>query len=71
MTVLRTAARELIGLFVDDWAFALLLIAWVALFATLGQRLPKEWEGAVFFAGLAILTLVFAVRKAGSVRTRP
>jgi len=71
MTVLRTAAREIIGLFVDDWAFALLLVAWVALFAALGQRLPASWEGTVFFAGLAILTLVFAVRKARSVRTRP
>ncbi len=70
MSVLRTAAREMIGLFVDDWAFALLLVAWVAVFATLGQRLPASWEGAVFFAGLATLTLVFAVRKAASVRSR-
>lgn len=70
MTVLRTAARELLGLFVDDWAFALLLVAWVAAFATLGHRLPPSWEGAVFFAGLALLTLAFAVRKARSVRPR-
>ncbi len=71
MTVLRTMSRELLGLFVDDWAFALLLVAWVTLFALLGQRLPAAWEGVLFFAGLAILTLVFAVRKAVSVRARP
>ncbi len=71
MAALRMAARELIGLFVDDWAFALLLVAWVALFALLGHRLPGAWEGALFFLGLAIATLVFAVRKAIGVRSRP
>lgn len=64
MTILRTAARELLGLFVDDWAFALLIAAWVALFAVLGHRLPGAWEGVVFFAGLAALVVVSAVRAA-------
>ncbi len=69
-TVLRTIARELLGLFVDDWAFALLLVAWVALFATLGRLLPGAWEGVLFFAGLAVLTLAFIVRAASRVRAR-
>jgi len=70
MAVLRTMARELLGLFVDDWAFALLLVVWVAAFALLGHILPGALEGALFFAGLAILTLVFVMRKAKSARSR-
>ncbi len=70
MTFLRSILREMLGLFVDDWAFALLLVGWVTLFAVLGHRLPPSWEGIIFFAGLALLTLAFAVRKA-HVRTRP
>lgn len=71
ITVLRTIARELLGLFVDDWVFALLLVAWVAVFAIAGHRLPGAWEGALFFAGFAAFTLVFAVRKARVIRSRP
>ena len=65
MKLLRSIGSELLGLFVDDWAFALLVIAWVAAFAVLGPRLPHSpIPAAVFFAGLAALTLVFAMRKA-------
>lgn len=71
MTFLRSILREMLGLFVDDWAFALLLVGWVTLFAVLGHRLPPASEGIIFFAGLALLTLAFAVRKAQGARTRP
>ncbi len=66
MKLLRTIGSELLGLFVDDWAFALLVIAWVVLFAVLGPRLSHTPAlGALFFAGFALLTLAFAWRKAG------
>ena len=65
MNLLRSIGSELLGLFVDDWAFAILVIVWVLLFALLGPRLPHTAAiGAVFFTGLAALTLIFAWRKA-------
>ena len=63
MRVLRAIGSELLGLFVDDWAFALLLIAWVVLFALLGPHQSPVFA-AIFFAGIALLTLVFVRRKA-------
>lgn len=69
MKLLRNIGSELLGLFVDDWAFALLVIAWVVVFALLGPRLPHSpVPAAVFFVGLAVLTLAFAARKARQTR---
>ena len=63
MKLLRSIGSELLGLFVDDWAFALLVVAWVALFALLGPRHSPTFA-VLFFAGLALLTLAFVWRKA-------
>ena len=69
MKLLHTIGSELLGLFVDDWAFTLLVIAWVAAFAVLGPRLSHSPAiAAVFFAGIAVLTLAFAARQARRVR---
>ncbi len=64
MTLLRTILSELIGLFVDDWAFALLILAWVGLFAVPGVRAHLPYAGPALFLGLAVLTLAFVARKA-------
>ena len=66
MNVLRGIGSELLGLFVDDWAFALLIVAWVAAFGLFGPRLPPHspLPAVVFLAGLAALTLAFVVRRA-------
>ncbi len=64
MKVLRTILEELIGLFVDDWAFAGLTLLWVGLFALPFSRTLGVWAGPGLFAGLAALVLVFVVRKA-------
>ena len=64
MTLLRTIASEFIGLFVDDWAFALLILAWVGLFAIPSVRAHLPYSGPALFGGLAVLTLVFVARKA-------
>lgn len=62
MKLIRTIIAEMVGLFVDDWAFAVLTLLWIALFAgplrTLGAA-----AGPTLFAGLAGLTLLFVVRK--------
>lgn len=64
MTVLRNILAEIVGLFVDDWAFALLVLLWVALFALPPVRLHLPLAGPLLFLGLAALTLVFVARKA-------
>lgn len=63
MKMIRTILEELVGLFVDDWAFALLVLVWVALFALPFRRVLGVWAGPTLFAGLAALVLVFVVRK--------
>ena len=64
MNLLRSIVAEIVGLFVDDWAFAGLILAWVALFALPGVRAHAALAGPVLFLGLAVLTLVFVARKA-------
>ncbi len=64
MNFLRNALAEIVGLFVDDWAFAGLAIAWVALFALPGFRAHAALSGPALFLGLAVLVLVFVARKA-------
>lgn len=66
MNVLRAALAELLGLFVDDWAFALCLAAWVGVIALVRHRLPSDIPAPLLFAGLAALTLVFVVRRASA-----
>ena len=70
MNFLRSAVSEIVGLFVDDWAFALLLVAWVGLTAALAPHLPPPLTGPLLFCGLAALTLVFVVRQARRLRAR-
>ncbi len=65
MNILRAIGTELLGLFVDDWAFALLVLAWIGLFRLLG---PHRLSAPLLFAGLAALTLAFVVRKANALR---
>ena len=57
MNVLRNILAELVGLLIDDWLFALLVLLLVALFA-----LPPS--GPLLFGGLAVLTLIFVAYKA-------
>ena len=64
MTLLRNILAELIGLFVDDWLFALLVLLWVGGFALPGVRHALPQAGPLLFGGLAVLTLVFVTRKA-------
>ncbi len=64
MKVIRTIFEELIGLFVDDWAFALLALLWVGVFALPLSQMLGSWAGPLLFVGLAALALVFVARKA-------
>ncbi len=64
MKVLRTVLEELVGLFVDDWALAALILLWVGLFALVLRSALGLWGGPTLFAGLAGIVLVFVARKA-------
>jgi len=68
MNILRAALAEIIGLFVDDWAFALALGVWVGLIALARHHLPPAAAAPLLFVGLAVLTLLFIVRRARSLR---
>ena len=70
MNFLRSAVSEVVGLFVDDWAFALLLVVWVGLIAAFAPRLPPTLAAPLFWLGLAALTLVFVVRQARRLHLR-
>lgn len=69
MNFLRSAVSEIIGLFVNNWVFALLLIVWIALFSVLRGHLPIRAAAFVFFGGIALLTLTFIARKARAARS--
>lgn len=64
MTVLRNILAELVGLIIDDWLFALLVLLLVGLFALPGARHALPLSGLLLFGGLALLTLVFVAHKA-------
>ena len=70
MNFLRSAVAEIVGLFIDDWAFAPLLVAWVGLSAVFAPRLPPVVAALLFFLGLALLTLAFVARQARRLRSR-
>jgi hypothetical protein len=53
MNAMRSAWRELVGLFVEDWRFALAIALWIlaGIFA-LPHLFPPVWCGPVFFLGV-------------------
>ncbi len=67
MNWIRTILAELFGLFVDDGSFALAILAWIA-FARLCLPLlcPEGGDAMAFFAGLALILIGSAIRRARS-----
>ena len=58
--------REVFGLFVDDGSFAGAILVWLLL---VGLGLPRlevatGWQGLILFAGLALILVVSAGRRA-------
>lgn len=56
--------RKLVGLFVDDWWFALLIGGWLLVAGLLlpALELAPLWAGLILFAGLAAV-LIESVRR--------
>jgi hypothetical protein len=63
---IRTVLLEIWGLFVDDGSFALSIVLWVVVAVLLARRFAFEasWAGPAFFAGLAAILAVSALRYA-------
>ena len=67
MNWLRTAAREVVGLFVDDGIFTTSIVVWLGLvWLLLAYILPGvRWAGVVLFGGLVAIMMESVVRRAG------
>lgn len=66
MPLLKTIAREIYRLFVDDGSFAASLLVWIGAVWLLLPRLgvPSAWSPCLLFGGLAAILLESAVRRA-------
>lgn len=66
MSWMRTVLREVFGLFVDDGSFAIAILAWLLLVWLVLPRLGVEagWTGLILFAGLALILVESATRRA-------
>jgi hypothetical protein len=66
MKWLKTIFREILGLFVDDAAFAFAILFWLGLVKILIPHLgiPSRWTGAVLFTGLALILAGSTIRYA-------
>jgi hypothetical protein len=66
MSVLRSLAAELFGLFVDDRSLALVLIVWVTLvFAMSRWGVNPIWLGPVLFGGIILILVENVFRPRG------
>ncbi|HEX5324194.1 MAG TPA: hypothetical protein VFW40_10435 [Capsulimonadaceae bacterium] len=69
IALLKTIALEIWGLFVDDAAFALAVVAWIAIAGFAAHSLERAvWMPVVYFLGLALLLAVGAFRQARRLR---
>jgi hypothetical protein len=66
MKWLNSILREVLGLFVDDGSFALAILIWLgALWVVLPHlNVPRGWDGVILFAGLALILVESAWRRA-------
>lgn len=64
MKWLKNILREIFGLFVDDGAFALAILIWLAVTRWVMPHLnvPPVMTGIIFFAGLALILVESAAR---------
>ena len=64
MSWLKSIAREIYGLFVDDGSFAIGILVWVALMVVGLPRVAAgaRWAGPALFAGLAVILIESAMR---------
>jgi hypothetical protein len=61
---LKSIAREVFGLFVDDGSFAVAILLWLALAILVLPRFAPaaRWTGPALYAGLAIILIESVLR---------
>ncbi len=66
MTFMRTALHELISLFVEDGSLALAILVWLVVAGLFIARFEElsAFDGAILFAGLALILVENALRRA-------
>ena len=66
MRWLKSIAREIYGLFVDDGSFAGGILVWVSLAVVALPRIAAgaRWAGPALFAGLALILIESVLRYA-------
>ena len=66
MRWVAAAARELIGLFIDDGSLALAVLVWVVIAVLAFPALPIDggWLAIALFAGLALILVENLLRSA-------
>jgi hypothetical protein len=63
MRWLRSIAREVVGLFVDDGSFAIAILVWLAVMLVLGRVVAGgRWLGCALFGGLAVVLIESVLR---------
>ena len=64
MNVVTTALKELYGLFVEDGAYAVAILVWIALSLALLRYIEPSVRGVVLFAGFAAIVIAGVLRGA-------
>ena len=66
MNGLKAFVVQIWRLFVDDGSFALAIAVWLGVVWAAAPRLPvlRAWQGAILFAGLAVILAQSALRSA-------
>jgi hypothetical protein len=64
MRWLKSIAREVLGLFVEDWSFAAAILVCVVLAGLVLPRIAPAalWSGPALFTGLALILIESVVR---------
>jgi hypothetical protein len=64
MSWLKSVAREVLGLFVDDGSFAIAILVWAAFVALVLVHVTAHagWTGPALFSGLACILIESVVR---------
>ncbi len=62
MQWLKTVAREIYGLFVDDASFALAILLWLAVAWLVLPKTPAGWQGVLLTGGLVVILVESVLR---------
>lgn len=64
MRWIKSIAREIYGLFVDDGSFAIAILVWLGLAVAVVPHVAPgaRWAGPALFAGLALILIASVLR---------